>query len=180
MPSRRIEKVNRAILETLSAAILFDLRDPRVKNVTILNVETTGDIKESKVRVGVRGDAKVQSLTLHGLDSSRGFLQSKIADRLQTKSTPILKFILEPNWLDHLSATSQGFQEAAETAITTDADLADAAEGEPDSEDDDLDEDEDDDLDEEDGDEDEEDGDEEDGDEDEEDDDEDEEDEPTK
>ena len=136
MPSRRIEKVNRAILETLSSAILFDLRDPRVKNVTILNVETTGDIKESKVRVGVRGDAKVQSLTLHGLDSSRGFLQSKIADRLQTKSTPILKFILEPNWLDHLSATSQGFQEAAATAITTEADPAEATEGEPDSEDD--------------------------------------------
>lgn len=135
MPSRRIEKVNRAILETLSSAILFDLRDPRVKNVTILNVETTGDIKESKVRVGVRGDAKVQSLTLHGLDSSRGFLQSKIAERLQTKSTPILKFILEPNWLDHLSATSQGFQEAAETAIATDADLAKSADGELDSKD---------------------------------------------
>lgn len=144
MPSRRIEKVNRAILETLSSAILFELRDPRVKNVTILNVETTGDIKESKVRVGVRGDAKVQSLTLHGLDSSRGFLQSKIAERLQTKSTPILKFILEPNWLDHLSATSQGFQEAAETAITTDADLAEAAEGEPDSEDANLEDEEDD------------------------------------
>lgn len=124
MPSRRIEKVNRAILETLSSAILFELRDPRVKNVTILNVDTTGDIKESKVRVGVRGDAKVQSLTLHGLDSSRGFLQSKIAERLQTKSTPILKFILEPNWLDHLSATSQGFQDAAATAIKTEADSA--------------------------------------------------------
>ena len=154
MPSRRIEKVNRAILETLSSAILFDLRDPRVKNVTILNVETTGDIKESKVRVGVRGDAKVQSLTLHGLDSSRGFLQSKIAERLQTKSTPILKFILEPNWLDHLSATSQGFQVAAETAITTEADLITETEGESDledgDEDDSEDEDEDDDDDEED------------------------------
>lgn len=133
MPSRRIEKVNRAILETLSSAILFELRDPRVKNVTILNVDTTGDIKESKVRVGVRGDAKVQSLTLHGLDSARGFLQSKIADRLQTKNTPILKFILEPNWLDHLTETSQGFQAAAATAIKTEADFADMSEQETDS-----------------------------------------------
>ncbi len=123
MPSRRIEKVNRAILETLSAAILFEVRDPRVKNVTILHVDTTGDLKGSKVRIGVRGDAKVQSLTLHGLESSRGFLQSKIADRLQTKSTPILKFVLEPNWLDHLTETSHSFQEASATAIETDADL---------------------------------------------------------
>lgn len=122
MPSRRIAKVNRAILEALSAAILFELRDPRVKNVTILNVETTDDLKASKVRVGVRGDAKIQSLTLHGLESSRGFLQSKIAERLETRYTPILKFILEPNWLDHLTATSQGFLEASATAIEIEGD----------------------------------------------------------
>lgn len=144
MPSRRIAKVNRAIQESLSSTILFELRDPRVKNVTILNVETTDDLKSCKVRVGVRGDAKVQSLTLHGLESSRGFLQSRIADRLETRYTPILKFILEPNWLDHLTATSQGFMEAAQTAITTEAD-SDSAEMESDLNDEDPDDEDDDD-----------------------------------
>ena len=133
MPSRRIAKVNRAILEALSSAILFELRDPRVKNVTILNVETTDDLKACKVRVGVRGDAKVQSLTLHGLESSRGFLQSKIAERLETRYTPILKFVLEPNWLDHLTATSQGFLEAAATAIEVEGDEAESADDESDA-----------------------------------------------
>lgn len=133
MPSRRIAKVNRAILEALSSAILFELRDPRVKNVTILNVETTDDLKACKVRVGVRGDAKVQSLTLHGLESSRGFLQSKIAERLETRYTPILKFVLEPNWLDHLTATSQGFLEAAATAIEIEDDGTESADDEADA-----------------------------------------------
>ena len=133
MPSRRIAKVNRAILEALSSAILFELRDPRVKNVTILNVETTDDLKACKVRVGVRGDAKVQSLTLHGLESSRGFLQSKIAERLETRYTPILKFVLEPNWLDHLTATSQGFLEAAATAIKIEDDRTDSTDDQADS-----------------------------------------------
>lgn len=122
MPSRRIAKVNRAILETLSTAILFELRDPRVKNVTILNVETTDDLKACKVRVGVRGDAKAQSLTLHGLESARGFLQSQIAEHVDTRYTPILKFVLEPNWLDHLTETSQSFLEAESTAIKLDTD----------------------------------------------------------
>ena len=133
MPSRRIAKVNRAILEALSSAILIELRDPRVKNVTILNVETTDDLKACKVRVGVRGDAKVQSLTLHGLESSRGFLQSKIAERLETRYTPILKFVLEPNWLDHLTATSQGFLEAAATAIEIEGDGTESADDETDA-----------------------------------------------
>ena len=139
MPSRRIAKVNRAILEALSSAILFELRDPRVKNVTILNVETTDDLKASKVRVGVRGDAKIQSLTLHGLESSRGFLQSKIAERLETRYTPILKFILEPNWLDHLTATSQGFLEASATAIEIEGDGTEPTDDD-DTDDDDTDE----------------------------------------
>lgn len=116
MPSRRIAKVNRAILETLSSSILFELRDPRVKNVTILNVETTDDLKAAKVHVGVRGDAKVQSLTLHGLESARGFLQAKIAERLETRYTPILKFVLEPNWLATLQATAEGLQAAEQSA----------------------------------------------------------------
>ncbi len=126
MPSRRIAKVNRAILETISSAILFELRDPRVKNVTILNVETTDDLKACKVRVGVRGDAKVQSLTLHGLESARGFLQAQIAKHVDTRYTPILKFILEPNWLDHLTETSQSFQEAKSTAIDLDDNASEA------------------------------------------------------
>ena len=116
MPSRRIAKINRAIQETLSSTILFELRDPRVKNVTILNVETTDDLRASKIHVGVRGDAKVQSLTLHGLESARGFLQSKIADRLETRNTPILKFVLEPNWIATMQATSEGLREA-ETSV---------------------------------------------------------------
>ena len=116
MPSRRIAKINRAIQETLSSTILFELRDPRVKNVTILNVETTDDLRASKIHFGVRGDAKVQSLTLHGLESARGFLQSKIADRLETRNTPILKFVLEPNWIATMQATSEGLREA-ETSV---------------------------------------------------------------
>ncbi len=166
MPSRRIAKVNRAIQEALSTAILFELRDPRVKNVTILNVETTDDLKACKVRVGVRGDAKAQSLTLHGLEAARGFLQSQVARDVDTRYTPILKFILEPNWLDHLTATSQSFLEASATAIQTDEDVAESNADEPDGsrtddrdddevDDDELDDDEDDDEELEDGDDDE-------------------------
>ena len=133
MPSRRIAKVNQAILETLSSAMLFELRDPRVKNVTILHVETTDDLRAAKVQIGVRGDERVQSLTLHGLDSARGFLQSKIAERLDTRYTPVLKFVLEPNWMASLQATSEDLQVAS--ATVSEADAAVIAETDAESED---------------------------------------------
>lgn len=38
------------------------------------------------------GDEKEQSLTMHGLNSARGYLQSKVADRVKTRYTPELSF----------------------------------------------------------------------------------------
>lgn len=82
-------------METVSSSILFHIKDPRVKNVTVLSVDVSDDCRNAKVYVSVMGDEKVQSLCLHGLESARGFLQSKVAHRLQTRNTPILKFQLD-------------------------------------------------------------------------------------
>ena len=97
MSSRRTAKAAQAVLEAVSSAILFGLKDPRVKNVTVVSVEVGGDLRTAKVYVSVMGDERVQSLSMHGLNSARGFLQSRVADRLQTRYTPILKFILDPS-----------------------------------------------------------------------------------
>lgn len=96
MTSRRTLKVAEAIRETVSVQILFGIRDPRVKNVTVLGVKVSKDLRHAKVYVSVMGDEKTQSLTMHGLNSARGFLQRKIADELQLRYTPILEFVLDP------------------------------------------------------------------------------------
>lgn len=96
MNTRRVAKAAEAIRESVSMTILLGLRDPRIKHVTVLRAEVSGDLRSAKVYVSVMGDAKTQSLTMHGLDSARGFIQSKVADRLQTKHTPVLKFVLDP------------------------------------------------------------------------------------
>ncbi len=95
MNSRRNAKLAQAIREVVSTTILFGLKDPRIKNVTVLDVEVGGDARSAKIYVSVMGDEKQQSLSLHGLNSARGFLQSKIADRVQTRYTPILQFVLD-------------------------------------------------------------------------------------
>jgi ribosome-binding factor A len=93
--SRRIEKINQAILESVSSTILFSLRDPRVQNVTVTRVETAPDTRTAKVYVSVMGDEAEQRLCLHGLNSARGFLQRKVADRIETRFTPVLEFVLD-------------------------------------------------------------------------------------
>ena len=95
MSTRRTAKVAEAIRQVVSTAILFELRDPRVQHVTVLLVETPVDLRTSKVFVSVLGDEKTQRLTMKGLDAARGFLQSKIAEILDLRFTPVLTFVLD-------------------------------------------------------------------------------------
>lgn len=93
MATRRLEKIAQAILETVSTVILLHLRDPRIKNVTVLHVEVAPDVQSAKIYISIMGDEKSKALCMHGLNSAKGFIQSKIADRIQTRYTPVIKFI---------------------------------------------------------------------------------------
>ena len=95
MTTRRIARLTAAIREQVSTSILFELKDPRVKNVTVTRVEVSPDAQNVKVYFSVLGDEKDASLCLHGLNSARGFLQSRVAARVKTRYTPILKFVLD-------------------------------------------------------------------------------------
>ena len=135
MTTRRLAKAAEAIRETVSTTILFELRDPRVKQVTVLRAEAAPDLKTAKVYISVMGTPKQQSLCMHGLESARGFIQAKLADRLQTKYTPVLKFVLDPGvkrsieasrlLREHLPADSHSDDESLE-----DEDFDEADEGE--------------------------------------------------
>jgi len=76
-------------------AILTELRDPRVKNVTVVGVEVLPDMKSAKVFVSVMGTEKEQQLSVSGLQNAAGFLQKKIAERIETRHTPRLTFVLD-------------------------------------------------------------------------------------
>jgi ribosome-binding factor A len=91
----RLARVSEVIREVASETILFELRDPRVKNVTVTRAEVSGDLQHAKVYVSVMGSPKDQELTMHGLRHAAGFVQSKIASRLQTRFTPVITFVLD-------------------------------------------------------------------------------------
>jgi ribosome-binding factor A len=105
MSSRRVLKAAEAIREVVSMAILTELRDPRIQHVTVTYVEVSGDMRNAKVHVSVMGDEAMQALTLHGLENSRGFLQKKINERIETRYTPKLRFELDKGIQNSLEVT---------------------------------------------------------------------------
>ena len=95
MKRHRPERVAEVVREVASSTILFELRDPRVKMVTVTRAEVSGDLQHAKVYVSIMGSEREQQLTLHGLKHAAGFIQSKLADRLQTRFTPVITFVLD-------------------------------------------------------------------------------------
>ena len=95
MKAHRAARVAEVIREVASETILFELRDPRVKNVTVTRTEVSGDLQHAKVYVSIMGSPKEAELTMHGLRHAAGFIQSKLASRLKTRFTPQITFVLD-------------------------------------------------------------------------------------
>ena len=133
MSHRRTAKVAQAIRQVVSTAILTELRDPRVKKVTVLNVEVPPDLRSAKVYVSVMGEEREGHLVLRGLQSARGFLQSRIADEIDLRWTPILEFVLDSGVKKSIE-TSKMLREAGVglPEDDEDEDSADIPEADPD------------------------------------------------
>lgn len=76
-------------------AILTELRDPRVQNVTVTGVEVAPDMRTARILVSVMGTEGQQHMCLTALQRSAGFLQAKLAQRIDTRYTPRLTFELD-------------------------------------------------------------------------------------
>jgi ribosome-binding factor A len=95
MKPHRLARVAEVVREIASETILFELRDPRIKGVTVTRTEVSGDLQHAKVYVSILGSPSEQKLCMHGLKHAAGFIQSKLASRLQTRFTPVITFVLD-------------------------------------------------------------------------------------
>jgi ribosome-binding factor A len=94
-PSRRPEQVAGTIRQVIAEALSREIRDPRVGFVTVTGVLVTNDLSHARVSVSVPGDEAEKTRALQGLQSAAGFLRSRAARALTTRSVPELHFELD-------------------------------------------------------------------------------------
>ena len=126
MKSHRLARVAEVVREVAAETILFELKDPRVKGVTVTRAEVSADLQHAKVFVSVMGSEKEQQLTMHGLKSAAGFVQTKLADRLTTRFVPHVTFVLDEGVKKSIE-TSRLIREALEQSAADAAARAAAA-----------------------------------------------------
>ncbi len=96
MKEERRIRISALYMQEVSKMIQTELKDPRIGFVTVTDCSVALDFSVAKVKVSVLGGDKELKLTLHGLNSSRKFIQSEVSRRLRLRSTPQLSFEFDP------------------------------------------------------------------------------------
>lgn len=91
----RTERVAEQIQRELAELLRMEVKDPRVRMVTVTGVEVARDYSHAKVfYTTLQGENKdVQQ----GLERASGFLRSQLAHAIKLRVTPQLHFVYDPS-----------------------------------------------------------------------------------
>jgi ribosome-binding factor A len=104
--SRRPEQMAETLRQVITEALAREVRDPRVGFVTVTGVLVSGDLSHARVMVSVPGEDGEKTRALEGLQSAAGFLRSRAARALTTRSVPELHFELDRG-LEHAARINE-------------------------------------------------------------------------
>ena len=96
MASNRIGRINEEIQRELADQIRR-LKDPRVSGVgmvSIIRVDTTGDLRYARIYVSCLNKDQEKDV-MKGLKSAAGYLRRELGHALQLRYTPELQFIAD-------------------------------------------------------------------------------------
>lgn len=94
MANIKIERLNHLIQQEISIILMQEVRDEDLKFVTITGCDTSSDYSYCKVFFTILDESKKDTV-LEALDGASPFIRSKLAERIDIRHTPELKFIYD-------------------------------------------------------------------------------------
>lgn len=86
----RIKRINEMIKREISTMLIEEIRDPRLKFVTITGVETSKDLQHAKVFYSFLGNDRTG--VEEALEKARGFVRRLVGQRVVMRYTPEIQF----------------------------------------------------------------------------------------
>lgn len=90
----KIERLNNEFQKEISYILMTEVKDNNVKFVTITGVDITSDLSYAKVYFTLLKDEYLD-VTLKSLNKASGFIRMKLAERINIRHTPEIKFIFD-------------------------------------------------------------------------------------
>jgi len=97
MSGRKKARLREELQHELAAIVEFESRDPVVRAAfpTVMDVQLSTDARYAKVYVAAGVDLEDRDAFEQALHHDRGFYRSLLAERLDLRHTPELRFVLD-------------------------------------------------------------------------------------
>jgi len=93
---RRSERVAELVLRELSAMLVRDLKDPRLRGVTLTTVAMGDDLRHARIFFSHLEGSSRAAAAIAGFKSASGFIRREIGRTLGLRYTPDLEFEFDP------------------------------------------------------------------------------------
>lgn len=97
MAGQSSRKSNERVREVVAEILAQEISDPRLELVTVTGVDVSGDRSVAEVFVIAHGDDERYTEVLEGLTSARGRIRSLLGHALGWRTTPELRFHIDPS-----------------------------------------------------------------------------------
>ncbi len=95
IPFTRSERVSGLIQKVLSEILQKDIKDPRLKMTTITGVEVSRDLRLARIYFTTPDGDKKKEAAIKGFNSAQGFIKRTLANELDLKYMPDIKFFYD-------------------------------------------------------------------------------------
>ena len=86
------ERLEKILEREISSIIFSEVKDDRLKYVTITKVDLTNDLSIATIYYTVLGDKAQAEATVQNLLDAKGFIKGILSKRLEVRKIPDLKF----------------------------------------------------------------------------------------
>ena len=92
MPGKRVDRVSSLVHQVLATLLTFEVKDPRLADATVTEVEISGDLREARIYLAAPDDPETREEIMRGLQRASGFIRRELGKRVRLRVTPNLQF----------------------------------------------------------------------------------------
>ena len=111
---KRTARVSSLIRQALAEIISAEVKDPAVRQITLTDVEVSGDLREAKIFFCHHGDEEAEAAILDGLQRASGYLRRQLGTKISVRTTPSLRFLVDRS-LDYGASIERALKEIRDT-----------------------------------------------------------------
>lgn len=92
MTTPRQNRVAEAIMAELAQLLIFEVNDPRLKGVTVTEVQIDRELQYADVYVNALGEEERKEEVVEALERASGFFRRMLSQNLDLRKVPELRF----------------------------------------------------------------------------------------